>query len=149
MFEEIGDLTTWYKLFQKSYNHMLLEIYRRQKEHERQQAIVDEFVKKMNQMYISNIILLICIKLTCTVAESNERQKFYNEYGRYLPATLCPSIMESATKYTVSPETYKTALSSIQFTEDEIEEIKKQCQEMDKQEDESKDKKKEESDKTK
>jgi hypothetical protein len=64
MFEEIGDLTTWYKLFQKSYNHMLLEIYRRQKEHERQQAIVDEFVQKMNQMYISNILSLL-YTLTC------------------------------------------------------------------------------------
>ena len=54
MFEEIADLSKWYMLFYMSYDRMLLEVYRRQKEYERQQKIIEEMHKTLNSMFIGN-----------------------------------------------------------------------------------------------
>lgn len=114
MFEEIADLSKWYMLFYMSYDRMLLEVYRRQKEYERQQKIIEEMNKTLNSMYIE---------------ECQKRQRFYEEFGRYLPATLYPPIMEPAIKYTLTPSHQKSP-QTFTISDEEAQEIAKLCEQQ-------------------
>lgn len=98
IFEEIRDLTLWYTLFQTSYDKLLYEIDRRRRVHVNHQRLVDSYKQELNKMYEQ---------------EELERQQFFEDYGKYLPVSLCPSIMERPTKYMISPENYQTNLPDI------------------------------------
>jgi hypothetical protein len=104
IFEEIRDLTLWYTLFQSSYDKLLYEIDRRRRVHELHQQVVDSFKLELSKMYEE---------------EELRRQQFFEDYGKYLPVSLCPSIMERPTKYMISPENYQTNLPDIVIPSEE------------------------------
>jgi hypothetical protein len=106
IFEEIRDLTLWYTLFQTSYGKLLHEIDRRRKVHEIHQQKIDAFNSEIHKMYEEEELC---------------RQQFFEESGKYLPVSLCPSIMERPTKYTISPEHYSTNLPVIPLDTEEDE----------------------------
>ncbi|KAL0485443.1 autophagy-related protein ATG17 [Acrasis kona] len=102
IFEEIRDLTLWYGLFMTSYDKLLTEIERRRKEQDKSQKMVEQFKKQLNQEYET---------------EELARQQFFEDYGKYLPVSLCPSIMEKATKYQIVSENFTSSLPDVRDNE--------------------------------
>eukprot|EP00005_Dracoamoeba_jomungandri_P007862 CAMPEP_0174263968 /NCGR_PEP_ID=MMETSP0439-20130205/20796_1 /TAXON_ID=0 /ORGANISM="Stereomyxa ramosa, Strain Chinc5" /LENGTH=429 /DNA_ID=CAMNT_0015349621 /DNA_START=355 /DNA_END=1644 /DNA_ORIENTATION=- len=87
LFEELSNLATWYDLFNTAYEELLIEIRRRHLEEKRHAKIV--------QMYQHELDLLFTM-------EAQKRDNFYEFYGRYLPQSLCPAIMENPVKYDIA-----------------------------------------------
>lgn len=95
LFEELANLTTWYELFGTAYEELLVEVERRHNEHKRMQEIVLAYQKELNVWY---------------QVETQKRENFFEFYGRYLPQSLCPSVMENAPRYEIYPLHFTTAL---------------------------------------
>mmetsp|Transcript_52360 Transcript_52360/g.131540 ORF Transcript_52360/g.131540 Transcript_52360/m.131540 type:complete len:491 (-) Transcript_52360:66-1538(-) len=104
VFDELLNLVTWYDLFCTAHQEMIFEILRRHKELARQQQLVDSFAAELEAMHRD---------------EAQKRSHFYEFYGRYLPASLCPAIMEPAPHYQIVPRTLITNLPRLQQTHDE------------------------------
>lgn len=51
--------------------------------------------------------------------EVTRRKQFFDDFGRYLPGSLCPAIMEEATKFVVQPPELKSKLPKLMLTESE------------------------------
>jgi hypothetical protein len=104
LFDEIGDLTHWYHLFYKSYDHLIVEIDRRNKTMKQAQNMIKNLNEQLNGLYSE---------------ELEKRSAFNEEFGGYLPQTLCPSIHEQPTKFQVFPESIKTQLPNFELTQEE------------------------------
>lgn len=115
IFEEIKDLALWYTFFQSSYENLLLEIQRRHEEHARQQSIVDQFRKALADMYEE---------------EERKRQQFFEDFGRFLPVSLCPSIVERVTRFDITPARITTKLPRVDLTEEERQQLDRLRQQM-------------------
>jgi hypothetical protein len=111
LFEEIRDLTLWYTYFITSYCKLLLEVDRRNRA-QKEQAIL---IEKMRQELHNQI-----------ASEEQSRLLFFEEHGKYLPASLCPAIMEPCTKFTIIPERALSNLPSLELSSSEIEELSKE-----------------------
>jgi len=98
LFEELTNLETWYGLFYTAYGELIFEIARRQKEHQRQQEIVDSYQRELNLLW---------------KMESQKREHFHEYYGKYLPQSLCPAIRESAIRAQIFPEQFITELPKV------------------------------------
>ncbi len=55
--------------------------------------------------------------------ELKRRQQFFEEFGRYLPGSLCPAIVEQAVKFSVQPSEYKSNLPKLSLTEEELQQL--------------------------
>jgi len=93
--EELSNLVTWYRLFHTAHHELIYEIDRRHKEMRRQQEVVDAYSRELRLMHQT---------------ECQKRENFFEFYGRYLPPSLCPHIMEPATRYQIYPDHYSTNL---------------------------------------
>jgi len=95
LFEEINNLVIWYELFVVAYDELVFEIGRRHEELRKQQEIVEIYQRELDLMW----------KIEC-----QKRDHFLEFYGRYLPQSLCPAIMENAFRRVITPETVSTQL---------------------------------------
>jgi len=98
LFEELGNLAMWYDLFNTSYDELLVEIDRRHAEHKRMEDIMQAYQKDLDLWW---------------EVENQKRENFYQYYGRYLPQSLCPSIMERAVRLEIFPAQIATNLPSL------------------------------------
>jgi len=98
IFEELSNLATWYDLFYSAYTELIFEITRRHEEQKRHQEIVDNYQKDLHLLW---------------KMESQKREHFHEYYGRYLPQSLCPAVMEPATRFQVFPEKQTTQLPTV------------------------------------
>jgi hypothetical protein len=57
--------------------------------------------------------------------ELKMREEFQENFGSYLPHSLCPPIYEPPVKFSIVPEKTKTNLPIIELTLEEIQDIKK------------------------
>ncbi|KAF1797554.1 autophagy-related protein 17 [Mucor lusitanicus] len=109
-FKQLAYLAQWYRCYASSYNYLLLEIERRRKSEERQEALRREMVKKIEDAYND---------------ELQERRSWSAQHGQYLPEVLCtfindaPSILrvqverDSIRLPELSPENVQKALAEI------------------------------------
>jgi chromosome segregation ATPase len=95
LFEELANLTTWYELFGTAYEELLVEVERRHSEHKRIQEIVHAYQKELGLWY---------------QGETQKRDNFFEFYGRYLPQSLCPAVMETVPRYEIYPLHFNTSL---------------------------------------
>lgn len=49
--------------------------------------------------------------------ENQRREHFFDFYGKYLPQSMCPAIVEPTVRYQIFPESYTTALPIISDAE--------------------------------
>jgi hypothetical protein len=103
LFEELTNLTAWYELFATAYEELLVEIERRHSEHKRIEEMVLAYQKELNLWF---------------EVETQKRDNFYDFYGRYLPQSLCPAIMENIPRYEIYPLHFNTALPVLSQSED-------------------------------
>jgi hypothetical protein len=111
LFEEITNLTIWYNYFITSYYALLLEIDRRNRVNKEQMILLEQMRQKLNDQALT---------------EEYARNNFFAEYGKYLPASLCPTIMEPCTKFSILPERIVSNLPKLELSPHEIQELKKQ-----------------------
>ncbi|KAG2194590.1 hypothetical protein INT46_008546 [Mucor plumbeus] len=114
-FKQLAYLAKWYRCYASSYNYLLLEIERRRKSQEKQEALRREILKKLEDAYNGKYILY----------ELQERRSWSAQHGQYLPEVLCtfindsPSILrvemerDSIRLPELSPENVQKALSEI------------------------------------
>lgn len=89
VFEELSNLVTWYDLFYTAYIELLFEIDRRHKEQKRQQELLESYQRELDALW---------------KGETEKRDTFFEFYGRYLPQSLCPVIMEPAAQHRIIPD---------------------------------------------
>ncbi|KAI8365892.1 autophagy-related protein 17 [Choanephora cucurbitarum] len=85
-FKQLSALAEWYRCYASSYNYLLLEIERRRKAEERQEAHRKELMKSFEDAYND---------------ELQERRSWSAQHGQYLPEVLCPFINDSPSKLKV------------------------------------------------
>lgn len=79
-FKQLSALAEWYKCYASSYNFLLLEIERRKKAQEKQEALRRDLLKTFEDAYND---------------ELQERKSWSAQHGQYLPEVLCPFINAS------------------------------------------------------
>lgn len=115
LFEEIRDLSIWYAVFQTAYENLLLEIDRRHKVYKDQGIVIQEIKNKLDTMF---------------TIEDKKRQQFFEEFGRYLPSSLCPSILEPTPKFSIHPPVYHSNLPKLALSQEEIQSLNKSANEL-------------------
>ncbi|KAI8068132.1 autophagy-related protein 17 [Gilbertella persicaria] len=113
-FKQLSALAEWYQCYASSYNYLLLEIERRKKAEERQEAQRRELTKAFEDAYHD---------------ELQERRSWSAQHGQYLPEVLCPFINDPPSMLTIQvnessthrlpellPENVQKALSEIHNT---------------------------------
>lgn len=73
-FDQLRTLANWYRRYASSYNHLLLEIDRREKAQEKRDKLRAETLQKFNAEYKD---------------ELQERKSWTVQHGHYLPQELC------------------------------------------------------------
>lgn len=76
-FDQLKSLAEWYRCYASSYNYLLLEIDRRKRSQEKQQALKRDLLKSFETAYND---------------ELQERRSWSAQHGQYLPEALCPFI---------------------------------------------------------
>jgi len=76
----ISLFSTRYQQFYRAYNQLILEIDRRYSHLEKEQGMVRDFLLALDENWKT---------------ETNQRKEFWELYGQYLPAALCPAIKVS------------------------------------------------------
>jgi hypothetical protein len=76
-FNQLSSLAEWYTCYASSYNYLLLEIERRKKAQEKQEALRRDLLKTFEDAYND---------------ELQERKSWSAQHGQYLPEVLCPFI---------------------------------------------------------
>merc|ERR1712137_299834 len=83
-FGELDNLISWYNLFHTGYHELLFEIQRRSQENQRQKELIQLINQELSTMHDE---------------EKKKRTRFFEEFGKYLPSTLCPVIMEETAEH--------------------------------------------------
>ncbi|RHZ84643.1 hypothetical protein Glove_78g56 [Diversispora epigaea] len=89
LLDELLNLNLWYEEFSKAYDQMIIEIDRRHKVKEQHEKAAEEYLNKLEGLYIEEI---------------QQRDSFFGNYGRYLPSDLCPPILETPIRYEIIPQ---------------------------------------------
>jgi hypothetical protein len=76
-FLQLSQLAEWYRCYSSSYNYLILEIDRRKRAQEKQEALKRELLKNFENAYND---------------ELQERRSWSAQHGQYLPEVLCPFI---------------------------------------------------------
>ncbi|KAN0009732.1 hypothetical protein ACTFIU_007031 [Dictyostelium citrinum] len=92
---ELYSLGKWYDLFDESYDNLLEEVKRRQKEYLRQKTIAEQFNEELKHNY--NL-------------EIQNRLKFYDSYGKYLPVSLFSTISDQPISFQVKQITEESVI---------------------------------------
>ncbi|RIB04284.1 autophagy-related protein 17 [Gigaspora rosea] len=103
--DELLNLNMWYEEFSRAYDYMIIEIDRRYKVKEQHEKLIEDYSNKLEGLYLE---------------ESKQRDLFLQNYGRYLPADLCPPIQEFPIRYEIITQdetklpvlSYKTLLEA-------------------------------------
>ncbi|KAI8340476.1 autophagy-related protein 17 [Chlamydoabsidia padenii] len=88
-FEQLISLTEWYRQFTYSYHHLIVEVERRRKVAEDQEALRVKLMETLESDY---------------QAEVHERQQWVTNHGHYLPQDLCAFIFDPPSKLTIIKE---------------------------------------------
>jgi len=96
---ELEHLVCWYELYFDGYKELLFEIQRREAEEKRQQNLIQLMKKELDKM---------------NEEESQKREDFLSEHGRYLPTSLFPSALrETAVHYRISGDIQPISLPGL------------------------------------
>ncbi|KAG2208313.1 hypothetical protein INT47_006169 [Mucor saturninus] len=85
-FDQLKSLAEWYRCYASSYNFLLLEIDRRKRSQEKQEALKTDLLKSFETAYND---------------ELQERRSWSAQHGQYLPEALCPFINDAPSVLTV------------------------------------------------
>ncbi|SAM08210.1 hypothetical protein [Absidia glauca] len=88
-FEQLVSLTEWYRQFTYSYHHLIVEVERRRKVADDQEALRVKLMDTLESDYQDEV---------------HERQKWVAEHGHYLPQDLCAFIFDPPSKLTIVKE---------------------------------------------
>ncbi|CAG8656175.1 350_t:CDS:10, partial [Cetraspora pellucida] len=86
LLDELLNLNMWYEEFARAYDHMIVEIDRRHKVREQHEKLVEDYSNKLEGLYLE---------------ETQQREVFFQNHGRYLPVDLCPPIQELPIRYEI------------------------------------------------
>mmetsp|Transcript_2039 Transcript_2039/g.2935 ORF Transcript_2039/g.2935 Transcript_2039/m.2935 type:complete len:519 (-) Transcript_2039:368-1924(-) len=102
LFTEIRDLTRWYEYFPIAYDNLLVEIDRRHRAQKTFQERIQQMTRELEATYEE---------------EQHSRMQFYENFGQFLPATLCPQLGKPADKATIHVEASDMDLPKVVLTE--------------------------------
>ncbi|EGC30001.1 hypothetical protein DICPUDRAFT_99663 [Dictyostelium purpureum] len=83
---ELSSLNKWYELFDNSYDNLLEEVKRRQREFLRQKTIAEQFELELKEQF--NL-------------ELQNRINFYDQYGKFLPVSLFSTISDPPIQFQI------------------------------------------------
>eukprot|EP01132_Coremiostelium_polycephalum_P008031 gene8031-9879_t len=83
---ELYSLSHWYELFDSSYDQLLEEFKRREKEYQRYKSIAETYQKDLTSMFMN---------------ELQKRDRFYESFGRYLPVSFISLISDSPIQFQI------------------------------------------------
>ncbi|CAG8702739.1 8235_t:CDS:2, partial [Racocetra persica] len=86
LLDELLNLNMWYEEFSRAYDHMIVEIDRRHKVKEQHEKLIEDYSIKLEGLYLE---------------ETQQRELFFQNHGRYLPSDLCPPIQEPPIRYEI------------------------------------------------
>ncbi|KAI8997355.1 autophagy-related protein 17 [Pilobolus umbonatus] len=79
-FKQLASLAEWYRFYSSSYHYLLLEIERRKKVEEKQEALRRELMRTFEDTYNDEV---------------QQRREWSLQHGEYLPEVLCPFIKDA------------------------------------------------------
>eukprot|EP01096_Ripella_sp_DP13-Kostka_P018229 TRINITY_DN978_c0_g1_i1.p1 TRINITY_DN978_c0_g1~~TRINITY_DN978_c0_g1_i1.p1 ORF type:complete len:510 (+),score=197.03 TRINITY_DN978_c0_g1_i1:119-1531(+) len=91
LLQDTENLISWFRMLLVGYRELLSELSRREKEMTRQHTFITSIQKELKRMHDE---------------EDAQRNRFYHQFGRFLPTTLFPDLMEKVVecKLTTDPE---------------------------------------------
>ncbi|KAG2177347.1 hypothetical protein INT43_008004 [Umbelopsis isabellina] len=106
-FENLWVLVDWYSQYAVSYHYMTIEIARRQKAQQKQTKLLEDCLKKFEDLYIE---------------ELENRKEWATKHAAYLPTDLCPFMNEPPPRITfnTSPGGHELPDISPQVVEEAI-----------------------------
>ncbi|KAI8093818.1 autophagy-related protein 17 [Halteromyces radiatus] len=102
-FEQLTSLTEWYRQFTYSYHQLIIEVERRRKVDQEQENLRLELMRTLEETYQEEV---------------QERHRWIENHGQYLPQDLCAFIFNPPSKLTVIKEQESKQLP--QFSKDTI-----------------------------
>ena len=86
--EELRSLGDFYDGYLRSYDHLLVEIGRRQFMEQQMEQVVHDALSKIDRLYEEDV---------------GRRESFKNEHGDYLPVDIWPGLMQAPLQFEVTP----------------------------------------------